>query len=599
MFPGFEPLAFTRALATLGLPPPVEILALGQALINQSWVLVFPETARARRLVLRAVVASPGFGGVAAERAALRVAHLFGDLPIPREFAVLDPGWTGPALSLASFLPGTSGAVWQRRGGPGAEEALRQVGRVMATLEDSPQLRFATRATESGEFLPRACDWTGEIEALLDGIAGQIAGSGTGLGPLSDRLETQVRAALPALATARGWALVHGDLHPGNLLFEGPETALVCSGVVDWDRAVLGDPALEWALPLQMAPPSLARVLEGFGRERAEGLLNPEVLARLDLYVRLRCLMRLAVAGLPAFGNLEGRARALALEISRIFAEAAVEEGFSQRALRAALISTDPVTARGRPPAPSVLRRQVLGSFCWAERFGADEAAALVGALACAINAEGIPPSTADPHLVAGLRLIPRHDATRAPLPPRPIPDRAAWREALTGRVLRAHLDGASPVPCLALVLLAVALDAVDRMGGAVSDGVLRGIEAVVEGLLCKERVSWAAGSSPPDGQVLQAWLGSHALALLGPREQTAPLQARFAQTGAAAWAMLALVANPAASASELLASWPRSAGAARDPLISAALAALSRGVEAPGIAAPGAAVLAALRSGR
>jgi aminoglycoside phosphotransferase (APT) family kinase protein len=106
---------------------------------------------------------------------------------------------------------------------------------------------------------------------------------------------------LPAVLSA-----VHGDLWPANVL----EHRRRLSGVVDWNRAAVGDPALDIGfakagLALMPAPfpppPPIAHAVHAAGRSMANRLqqaytaLHPMTDDRVSYYEALRCLVELAV----------------------------------------------------------------------------------------------------------------------------------------------------------------------------------------------------------------------------------------------------------------------------------------------------------------
>lgn len=585
-----------RSLAAIDLPPPVEVQPLGRSPFKRTLGLRFPEGARLERAVLQVIHADLGFGGVGAERAALRHAHLLSDLPVPREYAVLDPGLDGPAISLASWMPGEPGTTLLSRGGPAAEEATRQVGRVLSALEGVFHSAFASRATAEGELLPRRARWREEIGALLEGWVGQIAAGGTGLGLVSARLAELAQEDLGALDTAHTWGLIHGDLQLGNLLLAPDDGALL--GVVGWDRAMAGDPLYDWAISLSLPSPTLARVVEGYGRDRASELLDPDALARLGVYWRARCLQRLAVLGHPALGENEGRPRALALEMARARAQEAMAPEAPRLRLEEALRgSTSPVLGWARPSRVDLLTRRALEVARVGAALGG--VASVAAGLACAENGELLGDAVeATPHLMLGERILPRVSAGATPLPVAPIPDRGRWMDALVARAFAELAAGKEPGPSLSLAFLALARRAIRRLDGAVSDATLRGIEALFFGSLALERLARARPATPAE-RILHGWIGAWALAELRPPDQGGAegLRSRLAQQTRAGWEALAVQASDAAEPGlELLRRWPSRPERGADPLLPITVLALVSGVAPPGLDAPPSAVLAALR---
>lgn len=478
-----DPVALARALQQHQLPPPIEVVTLGPLRATASFRLRFGAGARVPQLVLRCVMTETGHDPLATERAALRCAGLLFDLPVPGEYTLLPVFALGRRAALCGFIDGRPGDTLLD-GAPGLA-VLRAVGEALSALASLPQPGFATRATGEGAFVPRRGTWREEVGASLWASMGRARAAGAELGPLSQAVFEATIEALPALDTAARWALVHGDLHPGNLLFQGDDPRLV--GLVDWESALVGDPLMDWAWSVeQLAPESLAGVLLGYGAERAAAELRaPEALARLELYTRARSIHRLAYASLRCHDVNQGRPRALLLERARTRCEAAREPGFVARKIEDALAHLSRPVARGLdlPAAWAGLSRRVFERLREGPEADPAELLRLAGALAAAGRvADGV---GFESELVsAELQLAPRAPDA-APLSAEPIADRAGWR---AGLVLAAQARrGTSPERSAALLLLALGLDAVDRLGGAVPDAALRGLEGAVRGLRARE----------------------------------------------------------------------------------------------------------------
>lgn len=179
-----------------------------------------------------------------------------------------------------------------------------------------------------------------ETEVAKRGVALSTIGWDRHLRLLEDRMSPR---SLPGWTEGLRWlvthlppkpsvpVVVHGDLWPANLLYLDAELA----GVVDWDRATLGEPALDigfakagWALmpaPTRVPPP-FYQILRSLGRSVAEriereygalGVVDP---GRVRYYEALRCALELAAVmdsrsrprGAEASPGWEGGANELA-----------------------------------------------------------------------------------------------------------------------------------------------------------------------------------------------------------------------------------------------------------------------------------------------
>ena len=241
-----------------------------------------------------------------------------------------------------------------------AEESDRALGRPFVIMERVPG-RTALRGLRWDRFLrdlPRltrtwpsalaqaaarlhSCPIGGiETEAARRGLASSMLGWDRHLRLLERRMSLR---SVPGWTEALRWlrshhppeppvpVVVHGDLWPANLLYQDSEL----TGVVDWDRATLGDPALDigfakagWALmpaPTRVPPPAY-QALRRLGRSVADRIeheysaLVPLDPGRVRYYEALRCAVELAAVverrsrprGVDAAPGWEGGANALA-----------------------------------------------------------------------------------------------------------------------------------------------------------------------------------------------------------------------------------------------------------------------------------------------
>ena len=521
-----DPIALTRALRERGYPPPVEVLPLGTPRALGSYGLRFGAGAPTPRLVLRVELASTGDDPLAHEHAALKIASTVLELPLPGGYSPLPAAALGRRAALCGYIEGQPGA--SLLGGEHAVAVLERIGWVLAALADVPQADFGTRATTEGGFSPRRATWREEVGARIWDHHRRALAGGTDLGPVSERLLMTAMSALPALDHSPRFGLVHGDLHPGNLMFHVTPRGLELRGLIDWEHSLVGDPLVDWALPLLMPAETLAAVIRGYGPDRAEALRQPEAIARLGVYATARCLHGLAHAALPIHETNEARPRALLLERARMRCQAALEPRWVEAQLERGFSSLAQPGWRGSPaPTPAAtLSRRALGRLREAPEADAADLLRVAGALAAAERgAAGL--GEARDLVRADLNLPPR-PVHAAPIQGEPIPDRAGWRAALTDRAL-AGCGQETPTRTGSLVLLSLGFLTLDKIGNAASDAVLRGLETGLHTLLKREERTRGA-LSPPEA-LLHALIGLDAMARLAPYARIGfsvePLQAQ------------------------------------------------------------------------
>lgn len=544
-----DPLALSRVLRERGLPPPVEVRALGTPRALGSFLLRFGAGAPTERLVLRVVMADTGEDPLAHEQAAIRTASTLLELPLPAGYTLLPAPALGRRAALCGYIEGQTGTALLD--GSRFADALGAVGRTLAALDALPQPGFGARATAEGGFAPRRGSWREEIEARLWSSYGRAKAAGTDLGPLSARLMDQALAHLPALDEVRAFGLVHGDLHPGNLMFRVGAEGAALVGVLDWEHALLGDPLMDWALALQLAPEALAGVIRGYGAERAEALRNPGARARSQVYVASRALHGLAFAALPLHDANQGRQRALLLERARQRVSDALEGRHDQHLDRAFDHLASPAwRVTPLPPSWAVLGRRALERLREGPEADAGDLLRVAGALAAALRgAAGL--GTERDLIRAELALPPRAPDAVA-LHGAPIADRAAWRTALVDRVLQG-CGQETPTQTGSLTLTALALIFLHQINEGASDEVLRGLESAAHTLLFRERRT--LGSLSPAEALAHGLLGLWALDRLAPYASAPP--DREALERQADDARLDLILSGAPAASEVGALLP------------------------------------------
>ena len=590
-----DPIALGRALTALDHPAPIAIRALGFPRSVATYGLSFAPGSPFSQLLLKVTVADPGHDPLFTELAALRLVGALGELPVPEVIRHLPASVLGRPAILQTALPGVGGEELLQLGQESAHNACLGAGQALRLLGQVPHPTFATRATSDGHFLPRRSTWREEFAAILAGHAGRASAWGTDLGATSAALVDRIWGDLEALDSARSWGLVHGDLHPGNVLLSHPERVEL-AGLVDWEGAMVGDPLVDWGVILHLPGPVLSAMVEGYGREAAAALLEEGGDRRLEIYWQAHGLRLLANAGLPTLGVSGGRPRALALELARqalgrIAAQRAADR--LEAAIRGPVAG--PISRRVRPGADLLLSRRLLESLRWGDRFGQIEAARVVGALGSVGAARLAPRGHAAGWIGLADRLVPSVPGEEPPPPAPPILDRAAWYGALLA-VLQANPQVEDIG--LALGFLAGSLEAATLVEGEVTDGVMRGVESVLHGLL---REAELRPPAEPDRQLAHAWLGAWALDRLPALGGVEALRGRLAERAAAAWEDLSLGGerpDPWGSAQAALAGWPAQEVSPRSEsalLLPALLRAWAEGCLPPGIDASPGAVLAVI----
>lgn len=113
----------------------------------------------------------------------------------------------------------------------------------------------ALRSLEPVDWPMAPADWVARWQALADRLRTEVLPLiGTRRG--HDRAQHDIEAALAAATAAGAYGLTHGDLGGENVLLDSTTGEIV--GVLDWDDAVPGDPAVDLAAILAHAPGWLA-----------------------------------------------------------------------------------------------------------------------------------------------------------------------------------------------------------------------------------------------------------------------------------------------------------------------------------------------------
>jgi len=520
-------------LATLGEPRAVDVEPFARSRRYENWRVSLEDGSARLLRVARDVRSHRGLLHEAAAHEVLKST----ELPVVRSYRLLDPEAFGAPASLSSWLPGLAGqGVMDAypEALPGICEVLGMLRRAMEDQTSGAMAmnvvdgRFqAIRSSWADEYLARVWDWHRSAVAV-----------GATVGPALTGLMDQLEGLLPALQSVDRYCLVHGDLRPVNLSLEvldpaekdaPPEVDVL--GIFDWEFAVMGDPLLGFALPLELPDDALACLLVGYGADTARAWLDDEAaLMRLSAYSIGRAVQYLALAvasqieggGMP-WGH--GMAYAAALIAERRRAD------FVRDKLIRALPDELPVQVSVPDlgdPVRAVLRR-AFGRLGGRPILGPSVLGAWLGSVGAALRDRD---HEAEGWARDGELLL---DALGPGIDLRgfePIADRRAWVRSVDARMRGAEDGRVSGIWWLALEGLVVLSNAIDPTEWSVSDDVLRGLESFLEvmraqpaaqgprevllyallGLVSEERVGTLLGAPDLDRtrarheRLLEAW---------------------------------------------------------------------------------------------
>ncbi|WP_291378740.1 aminoglycoside phosphotransferase family protein [Demequina sp.] len=138
--------------------------------------------------------------------------------------------------------------------------AWEQVGAIMAAIQS---VKGAVFGYPAQGFALGAATWPGFVASLIDAAIHDAEQWGVDIEP--DRLIDALAVSAQALAAVTVPTLVHNDLWPGNVLLN-PESGSV-HGVVDFERALFGDPLQDFCGALSMTTGAIAEpLLTGYQR---------------------------------------------------------------------------------------------------------------------------------------------------------------------------------------------------------------------------------------------------------------------------------------------------------------------------------------------
>jgi aminoglycoside phosphotransferase (APT) family kinase protein len=189
-------------------------------------------------------------------------------------------------------VTGMDGArVWQNLDEAAREHLSEEVGRICGAIHGLQWLGYGDYNVETGTFGEFA-RWTDMLLARLQAVAEQALATGALPQPIIDGIITELNDGDSVLETASPPVLVHGDLHPGNLVLDQSSGAWHIATIVDWEWSLATDAAWEFA-DLAARPPSEGLLLDAFlygYRERHP--VQGDLRSRIHLYRLLLHLER-------------------------------------------------------------------------------------------------------------------------------------------------------------------------------------------------------------------------------------------------------------------------------------------------------------------
>jgi aminoglycoside phosphotransferase (APT) family kinase protein len=159
---------------------------------------------------------------------------------------------------LMEFVPGVTLDKLRATLAPADRQAIdRESGIYLRQMNDivGPWFGYCTPAAE------RHSSWRAAFLAMLDGILADGVAMDVALPQPYDAIRQQAHRRVGVLDEITTPRLVHWDLWDGNI-FVDPATRAI-TGVIDFERALWGDPLMEVQYRTLEAPPGFA---EGYGR---------------------------------------------------------------------------------------------------------------------------------------------------------------------------------------------------------------------------------------------------------------------------------------------------------------------------------------------
>lgn len=416
------------------------------------------------------------------EQAALRKLGAC-ELPHVRAYERIDAVVGRPA-ALSDWLEGADGLGAMDAHPELLPRLCQLMGSTRRTLEQQTTGRCAAQVSGGRYFSGRAF-WAGEYRSLVHDWYETSRRGGLSMGPVGELAMRRLAKASPVLAEVERACLVHGDLRPVNFLLQlekateknQPPTAELV-GVVDWEFAVMGDPLLAWALPLELPDDALYHVVEGYGREAVMAWLSDQkALARLDVYAVGRVFQYLAEVVRLQLEYQQHWGHGLT-HATRLLTER-MRPGFAERKLRRVLEMEPPesVAVPDWEVPQRALAWRALVRLSFAPLLEPEQLMSWMAAVACALRHEAFPDEGWAAEGSRHLADLPQGQ----PRSFEPIGDRRAWLAGLERHIAARSTDRALVVLWLGYQGFGFLAKGAAPNAWMVSDDTLRGLQTVVE----------------------------------------------------------------------------------------------------------------------
>jgi len=502
-----------------GLPLPEAVMAIGSPTRHQIYGLKFPASAGVPSHVLRLdLVSHPRGTPTDHMLAASNVLKLVDSIPCRQDGRrVADQVFGCPAglyqyveLSTAQELIVLQSSFW--------ETAAQHLGQTLAALADHPVPYFGVRARD-GRFLPSRRSWREEWLQHVYALNAGAEAMGLDYGPLSQRALQAIQQRQESLDEVQDFHLIHGQLRLKNLEYLLKDGQPEFVNLAGFDHAMLGDHLVEVGYLLSMEAPELGPILAAYGHDRVQSWLQPDALARIEMYAMSLALTR--PAEIASHILMRGQTDVInALELARTYLEQTLEPDFAKTRIELALqhpqVAPTPQAGPQPDPGRTTLRRSVacLRGDAVPLATQAPLLCVTLGASTLAVEVESDPIYAKVLGDIAP-RLLTLFPGLGVSWAVQPIADRTEWRKELLQHIVEAADRASGASGNAALMLAWLGFSAIDKLEGTVSDSVLRGLESLLREMAIHDV------RNPPGNDILRLQHAVTGRAAMGWLEQS------------------------------------------------------------------------------